>query len=166
VARRTAQKTSSPSLKLVEQRAVLGELIRRERLKRGWRQGQLAEHWGIRTQTVSAWERGHAPQRRFFGKIAEFTNLPDARAVELLLRGHDAEAEPVPAGSYDSPPVSDLQVRVVDAITRQLETGRKPSEELTKLFRELIAWAKQPMGELPADSGHPVTAGEDGAGFD
>ena len=73
--RRTAPSSHPSHLKVIESRAALGELIRRERLERDWKQGQLAKHWGIRTQTVSAWERGQAPQRRFFAKIAEFIGL-------------------------------------------------------------------------------------------
>ena len=64
-----------------------------------------------------------------------------------------------PAGSTTPPPhVTDLQLRVVDAITRQLETGRHPTPELTKLFRELMAWAKQPVSEdSAAESDHTAT---------
>lgn len=150
VTRRTAQSSYAAHLKVVESRAALGELIRRERLERDWTQGQLAKCWGIRTQTVSAWERGQAPQRRFFAKIGEFIGA-DARAIEMLLAGNDAGTEDVPAGKDDAPPqVADLQLRVVDAITRQLETGRRPTPELTKLFTELMAWAKQPASEVSA----------------
>jgi transcriptional regulator with XRE-family HTH domain len=151
VTQQTARSSPSPSLKLVESRAVLGELIRRKRIERGWTQGDLAKHWGIRTQTVSAWERGQAPQRRFFAKIAEFIGLPDGRAAEMLLPGNDTEAESAFEGEPNVPPsVSDLQRRVVNAITRQLETGHRPTSEQTKLFLELMAWANQPTNEPTA----------------
>ena len=59
-----------------------------ERAIKKMTQAELAESWGIRVQTVSAWERGHQPQRRFYGKIAEFLNLRDERSVEALLSGN------------------------------------------------------------------------------
>jgi transcriptional regulator with XRE-family HTH domain len=164
VNRKTAQISYPAHLKVVESRAALGELIRRARLERDWTQGQLAEYWGIRTQTVSAWERGQAPQRRFFAKIGGFIGVADERAVEMLLAGNDADTEDLPARKHDAPPhVADLQLRVVDAITRQLETGRRPTPELTKLFMELMVWAKQPASEMSAaEYAHLPAAAEDG----
>ena len=158
----TAPKSSSSHLKLVGAPAQLGELIRRTRLQKRWKQGQLAEHFEVRTQTVSAWERGQAPQRRFFAKIAEFLELPDERAVEVLLLGKDTTGRELPSSGSDAPaPRTEVQELVVEAIARQLKTGRKPSSDLAKLFLELMAWANQPAGGMPAASDH--TADRDDA---
>jgi len=141
VSRGTAHTSSSRHLKLFLQRPELGDLLRRKRREKRWTQGQLAEYCGVRTQTVSAWERGSTPQRRFFGKIAGFLELSDTRAVEALLqRGDDAGVEDPAADMQGMPaPQHEMQRRVLDAVTRQLETGRQPSPELTQLFHDLLA---------------------------
>src|SRR5436190_7139359 len=65
-------------------RWMKSDLLRAERIQRGWSQSKLAEELGVDTRTVRRWERGQAipfPYYRkqlatLFGKTAEELGLP------------------------------------------------------------------------------------------
>jgi transcriptional regulator with XRE-family HTH domain len=150
---RNANASSFRNLELVPPLADLGECLRRERRERGWTQSQLADYCHVRTQTVSAWERGHAPQRRFYARIADFLNLKTVQEVEALLHDNRGSgAETVPASPQQpSPTRTEYQGLVLDAVVRQLKTGRKPSPELTQLFRDLLTAVGLPTAPALAE---------------
>lgn len=65
---------------------------------------------------------------------------PDTRAIELMLAREKTGAVEEPTTEYRAPaPRTELQKRVVEVILDQLEQNRRPSTELAKLFRELMA---------------------------
>lgn len=157
----TAQTSSSSVVKLLRVPRGLDELLLRERRRRGWTQQQLAHFCGVRTQTVSAWERGNPPQRRFFGKIADFLGAADEEAVAVLVVSRSTSDEELSAGEQVAPSASaDLQTRTVETILRQLDIGGRPTSAQVKLYRALLVAAKQPVSrqseELDGD-----TAGSD-----
>jgi transcriptional regulator with XRE-family HTH domain len=158
VSYKTARTSPSRHLESVPETMRFRELLRRRRLEKGWTQAELAEHLQVRTQTVSGWERGVAPQRRFYAQLAGFLRKPDELAIEGMLAHDKTGAEEEPATEHPAPaPRTGLQERVVEVILDQLERNPKPSTELAKLFRELMAWANQPAPE-PSDDDRDDTA--------
>jgi transcriptional regulator with XRE-family HTH domain len=163
---RSAQNLSSHALRLVKPSADVSDLLRRKRRDRKWTQQQLADFCGVRTQTVSAWERGNSPQRRFFAKIADFLGLPDEETVEALLPGSPVSTAEPAAEKHDPPPVptTELQARVIDAVVSQVAEGRKPSPDLIRLLNQLLAAAGLPgnsvlFGAGPGDLDHDERGG-------
>jgi transcriptional regulator with XRE-family HTH domain len=127
--------------------ASLGDRLRSWRLKNEKTQAQLAKILGVRPQTVSAWERGKGPQRRFFGQIADLLNLPNAESVEVLLNmageanpdaGFLGEPPSRPRGPASTAPLTELQETVVRAVAQQLASGRPPSRRQAALFERLL----------------------------
>ncbi|MCL2780097.1 MAG: helix-turn-helix domain-containing protein [Actinomycetia bacterium] len=87
-----------------------GNLLRRQRLADDLTQAELGERFGVRQQTVGAWERGERPQSRLVEALAQYVGLEDEHALISLL---DAEASDPPAASESplrSPPVPDGDV--------------------------------------------------------
>jgi transcriptional regulator with XRE-family HTH domain len=113
--------------------------LRDTRHEKGWTQLQLADLCGVRTQTVSAWENGKRPQRRFFAKIAAFLDLPDEAAVEALIEGRRPDA-PALLNDQQEPPLqmADLQASAIKTVIHQLQGGR-PSPDLIKLLDNILA---------------------------
>jgi len=138
---RSAQSTSSRALHVVAPSAEVSDLLRRERRDKQWTQRQLADFCGVRTQTVSAWERGNTPQRRFFGKIAQFLGLPDEESVEILLLGDSTGSMWPVARQNESTPerTTELRTFVVEAVASQVAGGRTPSPDMIRLLNHLIS---------------------------
>jgi transcriptional regulator with XRE-family HTH domain len=117
----------------------LGELIRDRRIERGWSQQDLADHLGVRAQTISTWELGQArPQRRFAREVADLLGVDEHEVLEgpgrhqlVVLRPDDVVDEPVTE--------DELRREVLRAINTQLSSGRKPTSEDHELFRLLLA---------------------------
>ena len=63
--------------------AMLGPLIRAERLKRGWTQEQLARRVGLTQAAISQLERGRQPSTtaRTLARMAEVLDVPLARLL-------------------------------------------------------------------------------------
>ncbi len=90
-------------------------------------------------QTVSAWERGNRPQRRFFGKIAEFLDLRDERSVEALLSGEPTKDGAPIALSQDPPPEpTELQALVIQAVANQLNLPGERGPEVMEILSRLM----------------------------
>jgi len=135
----SAHAASSRVLQLLKPTAEVGDLLRRRRRELGWTQQQLADFFGVRTQTVSAWERRNNPQRRFFAKIAEFLDLPGMEAVESLLPGRQGDVGVVAAANDGPPPeAAKLQALVVEAVASQVSAGRNLSPGLVNLLQDLM----------------------------
>lgn len=73
-------------LHLVADQASLAARLNTERLSSGLTQVELAERFGIRPQTLSAWEQGSLPQPRFYPAIADFLGLSSEDAVKQLVQ--------------------------------------------------------------------------------
>jgi transcriptional regulator with XRE-family HTH domain len=148
----TAQSSPSYSLRVLHQTSDLSEWLRQERRKKRWTQARLAEFCAVRTQTVSSWESGKRPQRRFFAKIAEFLELPDEASVEALLDGNstDPAAALRPRPSLPSQ-LTDLQTDVVKTVIHQLGQNRAPSPDLVRLLDNLLVSVGLPAGSVAVD---------------
>ena len=55
---------------------IFGANVKRFRISRGLKQAGLADHVGLRVESVSRWEKGHhMPQGEVIDKIAEFLGV-------------------------------------------------------------------------------------------
>jgi transcriptional regulator with XRE-family HTH domain len=134
--------------------ADLSDMLRRERRVRGWTQRELADLCGVRAQTVSAWERGHAPQQRFFGIIADFLGLDGKEAVVAVLSGRHADATPTSGATRDpSSGRTDNQDRVLNVVLSLLEKQSEPSRELMGIIHDLLASVGLSGNALPGAPG-------------
>ena len=153
---RTARTSPPANLHLIRQPRALSHLLRDTRRGKEWTQLQLADFCGVRTQTVSAWENGKRPQRRFFAKIAAFLDLPDEAAVEAVLDGRRPDAAASPDDQQDPPlQMADLQASAVKTVIHQLQ-GSRPSPDLINLLDNLLASVGLPgTSVLGLDQGDP-----------
>lgn len=136
---RTARTSPSATLHLLSHPRALSSLLRDTRREKEWTQLQLADFCGVRTQTVSAWENGKRPQRRFFAKIAAFLDLPDEAAVEALIEGRRPDTAALPNDQQEPPlQMADLQASAIKTVIHQLQGGR-PSPDLINLLDNLLA---------------------------
>jgi transcriptional regulator with XRE-family HTH domain len=70
----------------------LGSLLRRKRVADDLTQAELGQRFGVRQQTIGAWERGERPQSRFIGSLAEYIGLEKQGLLSLI----DGQLEPPP----------------------------------------------------------------------
>lgn len=113
-------------------------------------QEDLAKLWGIRMQTVSAWERGQRPQRRFRAQIAEFLDLRNEEGVEALLSGRPPTRRVSAADGGDVPPEpTRLQALVIEAVAHQLKLPGSPKPEVMDVLVRLMASVGLPGGSAP-----------------
>lgn len=66
----------------------LGELLRRERKRQGWKQADLARVVGVSQQTVAKWESGQRPHSRHLSRLAEVLDQSEPEVVVLAHLGH------------------------------------------------------------------------------
>lgn len=66
----------------------LGELLRRERKRQGWKQADLAEQVGVSQQTVAKWESGQRPHARHLSSLAELLDKSEPEVVVLAHLDH------------------------------------------------------------------------------
>ena len=101
----------------------LAAALRSKRQSLGCSQELVAKQLGVRTQTISGWERGKTPQGRHFDGLAKFLGLSGPEQVAALVRGEEGEPPPQ---------TDEARVRrpdVVAAITRYV-AGVSPGREL------------------------------------
>lgn len=127
---------SAPILRFVgkrpEGRNMLAPLLRHRRRELRITQEELAARLGVRPQTVSAWERGSAPQTRFHGAVAAFLELPGgpSELVALVEGGSVPKSDVGPSGA-------DLRQAVVKTIATLLQEGT-PDDKRTALYHDLL----------------------------
>ena len=71
---------SRQSLRLVPNDGF-GALLRRQRLVDNLTQAELGERFGVRQQTIGAWERGERPQPRLLADLAAYVGLDDEQSL-------------------------------------------------------------------------------------
>ena len=79
---------SRHSLRIVPPESF-GSRLRRQRQSDDLTQAELARRFGVRQQTIGAWERGERPQSRFFGDLGNYLGLGEPELVSIL----DSQAE-------------------------------------------------------------------------
>jgi transcriptional regulator with XRE-family HTH domain len=100
----------------------LGSKLRARRFAEGKSQAELGRWFGVRQQTIGAWERGERPQGRFLTRLAEYLGESEADLRGLL----DAE-EPAGRNSVSEMPLESPEAVAADALAR-----------LTKSYAERI----------------------------
>ena len=118
---------SRQSLRVVPPESF-GSRLRRQRLADDLTQAELGKRFGVRQQTIGAWERGERPQRRFLGQLAEYLGLAERELVWLLDRQSEWREADEPADT-DSAAMLRLLRRPV-----QEQGGRSLPPELEKLL--------------------------------
>jgi len=137
----------------------LAAMIRAERAARSMSQADLARKFGVRSQTIGAWEKGETPpQVRFFDPIAQFLGLRDADQVRQLLQAaHNDEAGPhrpdladeLATGGRASATGPELEIRL--NISRRIASGEPLSADEVQLFKQLLAPIPVSLG-VPRDT--------------
>jgi transcriptional regulator with XRE-family HTH domain len=61
-----------------------GSVLRRKRVSDDLTQAELGQQFGVRQQTIGAWEHGERPQSRFIGSLAEYVGLEKQDLVSLI----------------------------------------------------------------------------------
>jgi transcriptional regulator with XRE-family HTH domain len=116
-------------------------MIRAERAARKLSQAALAARFGVRPQTIGAWEKGAAPpQPRFFDRLAEFLNLSSADDVRKLAHGEALDTD-APASYGMAPTASEDVARELEIrlnVSRRIAEGPLSAEEVA-LIRDLLS---------------------------
>ena len=127
----------------VTQANQLSSRIREARERNHLTQELLGERLGVRPQTIGRWERGEAPQRRFFGPLAELVGVPERDLPSLLQPRVGAEVHLFP-GSHTNADgnqlphrESSLHDRLVGSILDQME-HRTLTEAECGLFLKML----------------------------
>ena len=74
---------SRPSLWAVPH-VPLSTLLRHQRTLEHLTQGQLATRFGVKQQTIAAWEKGNRPDSRHFAQLADYLSMAVEELVVLI----------------------------------------------------------------------------------
>jgi len=108
----------------------LGVLLRRRRRAERLTQAQLGAKFGVRQQTIGAWEHGDRPQNRFFSKLAEYLDLDEQELVLLV-------GEP----TGESAESNDETMRMLARrFVEDLESGSLPAAKAADIYRNLTEY--------------------------
>ncbi len=120
----------------------LGSRLRRQRRADDLTQAELAKQFGVRQQTIGAWERGERPQSRFFAELRRYLGLDEREFLTLI----DSQAE-MPA---EQEAVSaEAEAADEDAATMRMlarrfveDQQRKPlpAEQAAEIYKNLIGY--------------------------
>lgn len=139
------------SLRVVPDESFASKL-RAHRFADGLSQAELAARFGVRQQTVGAWERGERPQGRFLAALAEYVGMPDEHALRALLDA-DQHVREDTAPSAAPLPMDRTTARAVEALAaltesfaERMRTGSALSEEEGVILREVVAALRRVAG--------------------
>ena len=120
-----------------------GSRLRAQRQADNLTQAELAPRFGVRQQTLGAWERGERPQSRFFRDLGNYLGLGERELVSLLgsqaemLTGQDA----VGMGEDES---ADSDAATVRMLARQFiddqRTDPLPPEQAAEIYKNFIGY--------------------------
>ena len=64
---------------------TIGQLLLKERIKRGWNQSYLAAHFGVDQSRVSRWEKDTStPTREYWPPLCKFLKINETQLHEAL----------------------------------------------------------------------------------
>jgi transcriptional regulator with XRE-family HTH domain len=119
-----------------------GSRLRRQRRADDLTQAELGERFGVRQQTIGAWERGERPQNRFLGELADYLGFESEEELVSLL-DNEAKLPPDAADAgADRPPATDgATVRMIAwQFVRDQEKGSLPSAQAGDIYRSLLEY--------------------------
>lgn len=144
----------------------LGDVVRSRRNVRGYSQEHLAKELRVRTQTISAWEHGKTPQKRFFEPIADFLGVTPEQ-VAALVSGEGFEPSPL-GERVDSgrDPRQAAVLAIGDYLSVAAGRGGLTTREIGIIEGYLkLAGVEQPFADqatLQAAEGHPHSVEQHG----
>lgn len=138
------------SLHVVGQyQSAFGAMLRQRRLSEGLTQADLAARFGVRQQTIGAWERGTLrPQRRFYPELADYLGVRGVEGV-LSLMETDGASPSTPSGSSrlstedtvaTAPDWGRVVADLTAAVGERVKQGPLSRHEAT-LFTDLLDYA-------------------------
>ena len=134
---------SRQSLRVVPSESF-GSRLRRQRLADDLTQAELGERFGVKQQTIGAWERGERPQSRFFGPLADYLGLEEQELTLLIDSKPELTPDQQPAigGIPDKPADTDGAAMrqlawsfVLDQRSRPL-----PPDQAAEVYKEITAY--------------------------
>jgi transcriptional regulator with XRE-family HTH domain len=115
---------------------TVGSMLRARRFEDGLTQAALAKEFGVRQQTIAAWERGERPQTRYHAALADFLGLPDESSlIDLLNR----EAVLASTGLTAATENVDPMVALARSFAERLRLGTLTPDEAA-IYRDFIAY--------------------------
>lgn len=131
---------SRQSLRIVPPESFASRL-RRQRRTDDLTQAELAERFGVRQQTIGAWERGERPQSRFLGELAGYLGLEGASELMSLIDSQpelpvDQDATAAPADDTDAATMRLLARSFVE----DQRCGSLPPSQAADIYRNLTEY--------------------------
>lgn len=123
-----------------------GSRLRAQRLADDFTQAELGERFGVKQQTIGAWEHDERPQSRFFGPLAEYLGLEEQELARLIDGEPDQtiDQEPATGAVPDKPADTDGAAMrqlawsfVLDQRSRPL-----PPEQAAEVYKDITAFFK------------------------
>jgi len=150
---------SRHSLRVVPPESFASRL-RRQRSADDLTQAQLAKRFGVRQQTIGAWERGERPQSRFLADLADYVGMDGEQELLALL-----ESQPQNPVGHDEVVPTAIQADDDDAATMRLLARRfaldqesRPvrAEQAVEVYKGLIGYfqSRVEMNRDALDRGH------------
>jgi transcriptional regulator with XRE-family HTH domain len=125
---------STQSLRVVPPES-LGSRLRHKRRTDGLTQAKLGEQFGVRQQTIAAWEHDERPQSGFFAKLARYLSMDEKDLVSLI----DSQ----PALSLSDTEVGEAGKESTDLMMRRLAKSFMEAEKKGRLSSEVaVAYGK------------------------
>lgn len=102
---------------------ALGQRIRELRQQLGDSQAVFGERFGVEQPTISRWEKGYLPERRFLGPLAQLAGVPEA---EFVYENDQVRMIPLISWVAASAFTEMVPTRTIDALS-YLTVGDLPS---------------------------------------
>jgi transcriptional regulator with XRE-family HTH domain len=120
--------------------ADVGAQLRARRVADELTQADLGERFGVRQQTIGAWERGERPHARFLVPIADYLGLESSVLQHLFEQAEQAAIENSARLSESCEADATTMRAIADAFVRAQEQNRKLTREETDIYRGFIEY--------------------------
>lgn len=127
-----------------------GSMLRAHRFEDGLSQAELGARFGVRQQTVGAWERGERPQARFLPALADYVGLRDEQELRRLLETEERMHAHAPVGSATQvlDPNTARAVEALATLTESFAERIRQGEPLSAEDRAVLQDAVLVLGRL------------------
>jgi transcriptional regulator with XRE-family HTH domain len=120
-----------------------GSRLRRQRRIDDLTQSELGERFGVRQQTIGAWERGERPQSRFLGELASYLGFEGGQELVSLIEsqaGMPVTLEALSADADRTPTTDGDTMRLLAwSFVQDRQAGSLPPEQ-ADIYREFIEY--------------------------